>query len=130
MGTAFFTCEESGAHPEFKSAVLGAADDQTAITRAFSGRGARGLKNRFLIEVGEHEEELPPFPIQNALTRDIRAAAHRQDRPEFMSLWAGQAARLARPTAAADLRRETVEEAEAALAGPVAATTRTRRTGA
>ena len=82
------------------------------------------------ISKGEQEEELPPFPIQNALTRDIRAAAQRQDRPEFMSLWAGQAARLARRTTAADLVRETVEEAEAALAGPAAATTRTRRTGA
>ena len=82
------------------------------------------------ISKGEHEEELPPFTIQNALTRDIRAAAQRQDRPEFMSLWAGQAARLARRTTAAELVRETVEEAEAALAGPAAATTRTRRTGA
>jgi nitronate monooxygenase len=129
MGTAFLTCEESGAHPEFKRAVLGAADDQTAITRAFSGRAARGIKNRFLIEVGEHEGELAPFPVQNALTKDVRAAAQKQDRPEFMSLWAGQAARLARRATAADLVRETAEEAEAALAGPAAATPRTRRTG-
>jgi nitronate monooxygenase len=115
MGTAFLACEESGAHPEFKRAVLEAAEDETAITRVFSGRAARGLKNRFLIEVGEHEEELPPFPVQNALTRDIRSAAQRQDRPEFMSLWAGQAVRLARPTNAAELVRGVVEEAEDTL---------------
>ena len=116
MGTAFLTCEESGAHPEFKRAVFGAADDETAVTRAFSGKAARGLKNRFLVEMGEREGELAPFPIQNALTRDVRAAAQRQDRPEFMSLWAGQAARLARRAAAAELVRDTAEEAEAALA--------------
>jgi nitronate monooxygenase len=115
MGTAFLACEESGAHPEFKRAVLEAAEDETAITRAFSGRAARSLKNRFLNEMGEHEEELPPFPIQNALTKDVRAAAQRQDRPEFMSLWAGQAVRLARPTKAAVLVGSVVEEAEIVL---------------
>jgi nitronate monooxygenase len=115
MGTAFLACEESGAHPEFKRAVLEAAEDETAITRAFSGRAARGLKNRFLNEMGEHEEKLPPFPIQNALTKDVRAAAQRQDRPEFMSLWAGQAVRLAHPTKAAELVGSVVEEAEIVL---------------
>ena len=115
MGTAFLACEESGTHPEFKRAVLEAAEDETAITRVFSGRAARGVKNRFMIEVGEHEEELPPFPVQNTLTKDVRAAAQKQDRPEFMSLWAGQAVRLARPIGAAELVRSVVEGAEAAL---------------
>lgn len=115
MGTAFLVCEESGAHPEFKRAALEAAEDETAVTRAFSGRPARGVKNRFLIEVGEHEGELPPFPVQNALTRDVRAMAQKQDRPEFMSLWAGQAARLARPIRAAELVRGVVEGAEVTL---------------
>jgi nitronate monooxygenase len=72
MGTAFLVCEESGAHPKYKRAVLGSAEDSTSVTRAFSGRPARGVKNRFLIEVSEHEEELPPFPVQNALTKDVR----------------------------------------------------------
>jgi len=124
MGTAFLACEESGAHPGFKSAVLRAAEDETAITRAFSGRAARGIKNRFLIEVGANEGGLAPFPVQNALTRDVRAAAQRQNRPEFMSLWAGQATRLARRTTASELVRETVQGAQAALA---AAAGRTRR---
>jgi len=115
MGTAFLASEESGAHSEFKRAVLEAAEDETAVTRAFSGRAARAIKNRFLVEVGEHEEELPPFPVQNALTKDVRAAAQRQDHAEFMSLWAGQAVRLASPTNAAELVESVVEGAEAAL---------------
>jgi nitronate monooxygenase len=96
MGTAFLTCKESGAHPAFKKAVLKASEDETAVTRAFSGRAARGIKNRFLVEVGAREGEIAPFPVHNALTRDVRAAAHSQNRPEFMSLWAGQGMRLAR----------------------------------
>ncbi len=125
MGTAFLACEESGAHPEFKRAVLEATEDETEITRAFSGRAARGIKNRFMTEVGANEEALAPFPVQNALTRDIRAAAQKQDRPEFMSLWAGQASRLARRTKATDLVRETAEGAEAALARTAGRTSRT-----
>jgi nitronate monooxygenase len=116
MGTAFLTCEESGAHPAFKEAVLGAAEDRTAVTRAFSGRAARGIKNRFLLEVGAHEDEIPPFPVQNALTKDVRTAAQRQDRPEFMSLWAGQGVRLARATTVAELVESVAGGAEAALA--------------
>lgn len=120
MGTAFLLCEESGAPAAHKAAVLAATDDATAITRAFSGRPARGIKNRFLLELAEHEEELPSFPVQNALTRDIRGAAGKQSRPEFMSLWAGQAAGLARRTRsqkAADLVREVTEVAKSVLLG-------------
>jgi nitronate monooxygenase len=115
MGTAFLACEESGAHPEFKRAVLEASEDETAVTCAFSGRAARGIKNRFLREIGPHEEELPPFPVQNTLTKNVRAAAQRQGRPEFMSLWAGQALRLARPTNAAEIVEDVVEGTEDAL---------------
>jgi nitronate monooxygenase len=111
MGTAFLVCEESGAHPAYKEAVLGAAEDRTVLTRAFSGRPARGIENRFLREMREHEGELPPYPVQNAWTRDIRGVAQEQDRPEFMSLWAGQAARLGRPLPAAELTRKVAQEA-------------------
>ncbi len=115
MGTAFLACEESGAHPSYKAAVLEATEDGTAITRAFSGRPARGIRNRLLLELAEHEGEIAPYPVQNALTQGIRAAARKQDRPEFMSLWAGQAVRLVRPTKAAELVRSVVDEAEVAL---------------
>jgi nitronate monooxygenase len=77
MGTAFLVCGESGAHPAYKEAVLGAAEDRTVLTRAFSGRPARGIENRFLREMREHEGELPPYPVQNAWTRDIRGPGAR-----------------------------------------------------
>jgi nitronate monooxygenase len=115
MGTAFLVCEESGAHPEYKKAVLEATENSTTITRTFSGKPARAIKNRFLGELEEHEKEIPPYPIQNAWTKDIRDAAKEQSRPEFMSLWAGQAASLSRSTPAADVVEGVVNGARATL---------------
>ena len=111
MGTAFLTCPESGAHPDHKEAVLGAGEEDTAVTRAFSGKPARGLRNRFMGEVERRAEEIPPYPVQNANTRDIRAAAAEQNKPEYLSLWAGQAARLSRRVPAARLVEEVSGEA-------------------
>ena len=106
MGTAFVACEESGAHPEYKRAVLESTEEQTVVTRAFSGRPARGIENRLLREMREHEEELPPYPVHNAWTKDIRSTAQQQDRPEFMSLWAGQAISSGSPLARARAREK------------------------
>lgn len=112
MGSAFLLSEESGAHTAHKRALLAAGEDRTTITRAFSGKPARGLENRFIREMAGHEESLPPYPVQNAWTRDVRKAAQRQNRPAFMSLWAGQSAHLGRSLPAADLLRETVRTAD------------------
>ncbi|CAA9430466.1 Enoyl-[acyl-carrier-protein] reductase [FMN] [uncultured Rubrobacteraceae bacterium] len=109
MGTAFLPCPESGIHPKYKEAVLAAESEETALTRAFSGKPARGIRNRFLSEMGG--EEVPEYPVQNAYTRDIRAAAAKEDRVELMSLWAGQAARLGRAVPAAEVVEGTAREA-------------------
>ena len=111
MGTAFLPCPESGAHPRHKAALLAATDDVTLLTRAFSGRHARALRNRFVDEMRAREDDIAPYPAQNALTRDIRQAAARQDRPEFLALWSGQAPGLARALPAAELVRSVIEEA-------------------
>jgi nitronate monooxygenase len=109
LGTAFLTCDEAGVPEAYKQAILDAGPSR--ITRAFSGRPARGLVNRFLAEVPP--EEILPFPLQNALTRPMRAAAAKAGRAELLSLWAGQGARLARRQPAAELverlGRETAE---------------------
>src|SRR5262249_35837611 len=69
LGTAFLASDECGAIPAYKEAVLRATDDGTALTRAFSGRPARGLVNRFLTEMENHPDAILPFPVQNAVTR-------------------------------------------------------------
>src|SRR5437868_4079404 len=73
LGTAFLRCPEAGTSAPYRAALRDARDDATVITRAFSGRAARGLANRFTREMAG--APLAPFPVQNNLTREIRAAA-------------------------------------------------------
>ncbi|MGC1613210.1 MAG: DUF561 domain-containing protein [Candidatus Acidiferrum sp.] len=116
MGTAFLTCNEAGIPNAYKEAVLHACEDQTRITRAFSGRPARGIVNRFMTEVESNaSDSILPFPLQNGLTRPLRTAAAKQDRTEYLSLWAGQGVRLARRQSAADLVARLVRETRIAL---------------
>ena len=117
MGTAFLTCHEAGIPDAYKEAILRAHEDETRLTRAFSGRPARGIVNRFMTEIDRTPESILPFPLQNALTRPLRSAAARQGRAELLSLWAGQAVRLARRQSAADLIARLALETEEAVRG-------------
>jgi nitronate monooxygenase len=115
MGTAFLTCDEAGVPEAYKQAILGAREDGTRLTRAFSGRPARGIVNRFMSEVEGDSPAILPFPLQNTLTRPLRAAAAKQGRAEFLSLWAGQGVRLARRQSAAELVTRLGREIEEAV---------------
>lgn len=117
MGTAFLTCDEAGVPEAHKEAILKAREHETRLTRAFSGRPARGIVNRFMTEVdrGGAGEAVLPYPLQNALTRPLRNAAAKQGRAEFLSLWAGQGVRLARRQSAADLIARLADETDAAI---------------
>jgi len=117
LGTAFLPCPECGAAPAYKQAILSAREDTTQITRAFSGRPARGLKNRFMEMVGERSDVILPYPLQNALTRPMRTAAGKRGDREYLSLWAGQGVSRARQMPAADLVRVLVEEMQQAETG-------------
>jgi nitronate monooxygenase len=117
LGTAFLTCKESGIPEAYREAILNAMEDQTRITRAFSGRPARGIVNRFMTEVESNDagEAILPFPLQNALTRPLRTAAAKNGRAEFLSLWAGQGLRMARRQSAAELVARLVVETDAVI---------------
>ena len=114
LGTAFLTCDEAGVPEVYKKAILDAREDQTRLTRAFSGRPARGIVNRFMLEVERNDaaDAILPFPLQNQLTRPLRNAAAKQGRAEFLSLWAGQGIRLAQRQAAALLMERLASETE------------------
>jgi nitronate monooxygenase len=115
LGTAFLACPESGAPPAYRAAIRTARDDGTMLTRAFSGRLARGITNGFAEAMRGHEEELLPYPAQNNLTRPMRTAAAKQGNADCLSLWAGQAAPLARELPAADLVAQLLHETAAML---------------
>ena len=111
LGTAFLTCDEAGANSAYRLQLMRAHEDETALTRAFSGRAARGVVNRVMREVDE--AAILPFPLQNALTRPLRTEAARQGRAEFLSLWAGQGLRMVRTGKAAAMVAEITTQAEA-----------------
>ncbi len=115
MGSAFLTSEESITHDVYKEAVLHSTDTSTTVTRAFSGKYARGIRNEFIERHEGKEEGLPMYPVQNVLTSKIRQEAAKQNKEEYMSLWAGQAASLARIESAQHVVERVMKEAENAI---------------
>ena len=91
-GTAFLRCPESGAHPRYKAALTDPHYTATTLTRAFSGRLARGLANQF---IRDHQDAPAAYPEINNATRPLRAAAAADGDTARMSLWAGQGWRSA-----------------------------------
>jgi len=116
LGTAFLACPESGASEPYKRAILSAKQDTTVMTRAYSGRPARGLKNKWIEKLNERRDLILPFPLQNALTRAMRTAAAKADNADYLSLWAGQGVTRARAMPAGELVRVLMQEAKAAAA--------------
>ena len=112
IGTAFLGCPEAGIDPLYREALRGARAEGTTITRAFSGRPARALRNRLTGEAG-----IDPlaYPAQLSMTVPLGMAAAEQGSTDFLAMWAGQAAPLARELPAAELVEKIVGEARAAL---------------
>ena len=116
MGTAFLSCSESIIHQEHRKRLLSSTDEMTRLTKIFTGRMARSLKNEFLLEMEKaHFPVLDDYWIHSALVKDIREEAKKQNDPEYMSLWAGQASALCRNKPASLLFKELLDEAHAQL---------------
>ena len=94
VGTAFLLADECPLSPAYREALLAAGDGDSTLTRAFSGRLARGVANRVTRELDG--VALPAFPQPNAASRPMRQAAAKAGRADFISLWAGQALPLNR----------------------------------
>lgn len=115
LGTRFLAARESTAHPAYKERLLQAKETDTCVTRAFSGRPARGLQNRFIQSMKEQQVKPLPFPVQNRMTSIIRAAATQAGDSESMSMWAGQGvAQLQAEESAADIIYKLLAEADQA----------------
>jgi nitronate monooxygenase len=110
MGTAFLACEESGATMHHRKALLGGQAKQTALTRGFTGRLARGIRNRLLDELNHKDTEILPYPLQRALVRHLAIPAEKAGRSELLPLWAGQSASLSRYTDVHTLLETLVSE--------------------
>lgn len=89
MGTAFLACTEAGTSAPYRKKLVETSERRTRTTRAFSGRFARGIENRFMDEMDGKPDAILAFPAQNKFTRDIRAASTAKGLPDFLSLWSG-----------------------------------------
>ncbi|MET9776856.1 nitronate monooxygenase [Streptomyces sp. NPDC006367] len=108
LGTAFLATPESGAHALHKQALTDPLFVRTEMTRAFSGRPARGLVNRFLREHGPYAPAA--YPEVHHLTAPLRKAAAKAGDAQGMALWAGQGHRMARELPAGQLVEVLVDE--------------------
>ncbi len=115
IGTAFLACDESNADALHRERLLGDDARHTGLTRAFSGRLARGLVNPFMQRMSGREHALAPYPVQGWLTGAMRPAAVAQGRTDLMSLWAGQSSPLLRHRNASSLMAALVEDVETRL---------------
>ena len=103
IGTAFLACEESGASLPHREALLSGQAGKTALTRGFTGRLGRGIKNRLLDTMNAPGAEILPYPLQRFLMRNVSGPAEKAGRKELIPMWAGQSANLTRFTKAAEL---------------------------
>lgn len=108
LGTIFLCCREAGTSATHRRALLDGTYPDTVITRAFSGRHARGLANEFALEYGGSAPEA--YPEIHHLTRPLRAAAAKAGDPSVPNLWAGQGWRSVTPAPARVIVRRIAAE--------------------
>jgi len=118
MGTAFLTCEESGASRIHRETLMQRKAEFTGLTKAFTGRLARAIQNRLMSELKQERAEILPYPLQRMLVRNLSIAAEAAGRADLMPLWAGQSANLSTCTEVSVFLNSLVEEVSE-IAGPV-----------
>jgi nitronate monooxygenase len=101
MGTAFLLCSESGTNETYRQALKNSIYNQTAVTRAFTGRPARGLVNQFLTK---YDKVAPAaYPHVHHMTKDLRKTAAQKNESQLMSLWAGTGFKSIREESASEV---------------------------
>jgi len=111
IGSAYLCTPEAGTSESQRVATV--SNERTVLTRAFSGRTARGIRNRFHDRYGAFAP--PAYPEVNHLTSPLRAHGRAEGDPDLINLWAGQAHRLAGALPAEELTRRFAQEARDAI---------------
>jgi nitronate monooxygenase len=115
MGTAFLSCPEANISETWREELRRAKDDDTRLTRAFSGRPARAKNNRYIEAMAQQRTSLPDFPTMYGFSEPLEQAGATTGSPDFQFLLYGQAAALNRELPAADLMALLVDEAQHVL---------------
>lgn len=113
LGTAFLRCPEAGTSAPYRAALESARYTDTVITDAFSGRAARGLRNSLSEALAD--VPIPPYPVMNALTRELRRRAASAGDSSVLSLWAGTGVAAGRTLPAGELVAVLADETDKAL---------------
>jgi nitronate monooxygenase len=121
IGTAYLLCPEALTPPVHRHALRGGSVDDTVLTNVFTGRPARGRRNRLIDEIGPLAEVAPPFPTAAAAVAPLRAAAEALGSGDFSPLWSGQGGVATADVPAYELTRQFMHELEGALASVASA---------
>jgi nitronate monooxygenase len=114
IGTAFLATEESGASALHRTALL-SGNVRTALTKGFTGRMARGIKNRLMDALNAPDAAVLPYPLQRALVRELVVPAAKAERADLLQLWSGQNAGLLKHSTVDALMRDLVDGVSAIL---------------
>ena len=115
IGTAYLATPESRIAAPHRARLGALHGEETIVTNLFSGREARGLRNRLIDSVGAIRAEAPSFPHASAALAPLRAAAEADGRGDYSPMWAGQAAALIRASGAQELTERLGRDALALL---------------
>ena len=116
LGTAYLLCPEALTPPTHRRALAGGSIDDTVLTNVFTGRPARGRRNRLIDELGPMSSDAPAFPTAGAAVAPLRAAAEETGSGDFSPLWSGQAGVTTSDVPASELTRELIAGARRVLA--------------
>jgi len=118
LGTAYLLCPEALTSPLHRRYLAGGSTDDTVLTNVFTGRPARGRRNRLINELGPMSSDAPPFPTAGAAVAPLRAAAEATGSGDFSPLWSGQAGATTSDVPASELTRQLIADARNALGSP------------
>ncbi|WP_316832850.1 nitronate monooxygenase family protein [Pedobacter aquatilis] len=112
IGTAFIATQEADGIAAYKSKVKAAKDTDTALTRSFSGRWARGIRNEMMERIEQAGIPIPPYPFQNSLTTAFRKLAQQANDADYTNLWAGQSAGVNTGLQTSDVFKDLIRQYE------------------
>jgi len=110
MGTVFLACEESGASRLHRETLRGRNAGHTGLTKGFTGRLARAIRNRVMEDLNRSGTEILPYPLQRELVRNLAIAAEAAGQADLVPMWAGQSANLSTCTDVTAFLTSLVEE--------------------
>ncbi len=116
IGTAFLACEESGAPSIHREALLAGGNVRTGLSKGFTGRLARGIKNKLMDTLNQPGAEILPYPLQRGLLRSLTGPAQKAGRADLLQLWSGQSVGLLKHRKAGALLNDLVAEVTEVIA--------------